>query len=213
MPAPSFVGRYCLFTAADKDAAGALIGADCPVGSPFSVEADVDTGTGARAWLRNRFGARVGYLQGSDAETVQLALAKGWTCTALLASLYYRGGEEGTVYWGEVALMCYAPSAEMDAFAAGMGKLLADGTRPDVDLGKGAVEQIMAAGGAWTPSGRVPKLPERPGNALVKDHISFNERLIEMSRERKVGCMVVGWAFIALLVVGAVFLLRAMFGF
>lgn len=44
---------------------------------------------------------------------------------------------------------------------------------------------------------------------MLKDHLSFNEKMIEKARQRNMGCMVVGWAFLLIVVALIVFALKS----
>ena len=209
MATHDYYATYCRFFTCTKDEAGLLLGADCCVGDRMTIEVE-DHALSPEADLVNRFGAVVGHLNPDMAQQVLLARAKGWVVRALLASVYYSepsratGGQDeetqGPGYWGEIVLMCFADSPAFRAFCDTVAKALGEGARPAVELGTAGTEQVAASQGSWLPEGRVPK-PEMPaGTAVVKDHLTLNEKMVEQARRRDPGCMAAGWAFIILVV-------------
>ena len=109
-------------------------------------------------------------------------------------------------YWGEVVLMSFADSPAFRAFSDAIAHALGEGARPAVELGASGAAQVAASQGAWLPEGRVPK-PEMPaGTAVVKDHLTFNEKMVEQARRRNPGCMAAGWVFIIVAVAAIVWL-------
>lgn len=207
-----YFATYARFVATEKGEGALLMGADCLVGDELSLVFDRED-KGVVVWLENRFGGRCGKLEPSATGHVQLCQAKGWDTHVLLASVYGMAEEYGMGYWGEVVIIAYPHSnAEaFDVFTKNIGSMLAQGVRPQVELQQSSLTQILETNGTWKPSGRVaPLKPE--GSALVKGQITFNEQMIEMARDRNIGCMIAGWLFIALLVVGAFFLVRLLMG-
>lgn len=87
--------------------------------------------------------------------------------------------------------------------------MISQGVRPDVHLGAASAQKIIDSNGSWLPEGRVPKLEMPKGTAMLKDHLSFNEKMIEKARQRNMGCMVVGWAFLLIVVALIVFALKS----
>ncbi|MBQ9068364.1 MAG: hypothetical protein IJ131_04760 [Eggerthellaceae bacterium] len=208
-----YFGAYARFSAPTKEQGMLLLGADCLVGCELNVVFEQNGGTEV-AWLENAYGGRCGRLDAAGAGQVLLCRAKEWDLHVLLASVYGTAEEAaGIGYWGEVVLLAYphTNASAFDPFVSGVAKLLADGVRPQVDLRQSSLEQIIETGGKWLPSGRVATLAVKD-SALVKDHQNLNDRMIEKARARHPGCMAAGWAFIALLVLGVLWLLRGLLG-
>lgn len=203
--AANYYATYCRFNAETTDESALLFGADCPVGDIWDIRIPSADGVSC-AELVNRFGAVVGHLDSDMTEQIQLACARGWEPHALLASVYLTDTDEGADYWGEVVIMCFTPNSPYVAFMHKVAKALGDGVRPAVDLGKSGIEHIESSDGDWLPDARVPKITLPAGSALVKDSLSFNDRMVEQARQENPGCMAVGWAFIVVLVAGVAWL-------
>lgn len=208
-----YFGAYARFTATDRGQGALLLGADCLIGDELNCVWDREGPTEV-VWLENRFGGRCGKLDASATGQMALCRAKEWNTHVLLASVYGTSDGDELNYWGEVVILAYPASnaASFDVFVAGIAELLGNGARPQVELQQSSLSQILETDGTWLPSGRVAALrPE--GSALVKDHLGFNDKMIEAARRRNPGCMAVGWAFIVLLVVGAAWLVKSLLGF
>lgn len=193
-PLPYF-GTYCRFTTKDKKSGGQLMGADNLVGDPYDIEF-VREGADDVAWLKNRFGSLIGYLDADITHKLAVCKARSMTLHAILASVWFTERPEPGLYWGEVVLICH-PESQADAFTPfiqSIKGLLADGIRPNVVLSSGSIQKIVESKGAWAPSERTPKLDNHTGTVLLKDHRTFGETLIEKTRQRNKGCMIGGWA-------------------
>ena len=73
---------------------------------------------------------------------------------------------------------------------------------------KDLVEKIFTDSD-WLPSETIPLPDKKTGMAILKDHQSISERMIEQGRARNKGCYVVSWAFIILIVIAIAFGLHA----
>ena len=208
-----YFGTYSRLSTADKSTGAKLVGADNIVGDELRLTLDVEGAT-HRAVLSNRFGAALGTLDPDEAARLALAQARGWKTRIVLVAVYYTSSPEPEQYWAEVAVMSYAHDLAQvfDVFVDEVRAKISEGVRIDVNLGREGVAALMEAGGHWLPSARVDRLRLPPGTALIKDHASFREHMIERARERNVGCMVAGWAFIAALVALFVLLVRSFLG-
>jgi t-SNARE complex subunit (syntaxin) len=47
---------------------------------------------------------------------------------------------------------------------------------------------------------------------MLKSHRTFNEKMIELARQRKPGCMIIGWLFIIVVVTVIVILFKQFVG-
>ena len=211
MPSPGYYATYCRFTAHGKDEFAALLGADSIVGDQLQIVLE-PAGQQSQAVLVNRFGARIGTINPDMTEQIQLAQARGWHTGALLASVYLSDTDDGASYWGEVVVLCHADDPAFSTFATTLSGALAQGIRPNVELGESGVDQVIQSGGAWLPTGRTPLPDTQKGTALVKDRMSPNEHVVELARKRNPGCMAAGVAFILALVAGAVWLVLKLLG-
>ncbi len=209
MPAHPYYGSYCLYQTTDKRAAAALLGADNLVGDRLQVQMKRD-GVDDVAWIGGRFGDAFCYLSASETQQIQLCQAKGWEVRAYLASVYFTDRPEPGRYWGEAVVLAFPPDdVALQAFGDTVGKMLADGVRPEVDLSEGELESIEESSGSWKPTRRRAKADTESGTALVKDHRTFTESMVEKARQRNMGCMVGGWAFLLALVALAVWALKS----
>lgn len=212
MAQATYRGTYGRFEAQDKSQVARLLGSDCLIGDElvYGVE---HNGAHTTVFVDNRFGGRVGKLDNATSEAVQLALAKGWQVRLLLASVYAQQREKANLYWGEVYVLTYAPGVAdaFDAFCMRVGEMLGEGVRAEVNLAQASVDKVLESGGQWTPTGR-HNAPAAQGSVLVKSHRTINEKLVELARKRNPGCMVVGWAFIVVLVVLVLWVLKQFLG-
>lgn len=202
-----YFGTYTTFNTDDKKEAGILMGADCIVGDIYDIVVKVEDGRSV-PWVQNRFGRIIGHIDDFNAvQNILFAQAKGWELHAILVTVLYSDEPKPGHYWCNIIVMCFDPaySGAFRTFMKNIGRKVANGTHPTVDLGGQGAQKVIDTDGSWIPNTRVPRFTYRPGTAVVKEGITINERLIELARSRNVGCMVVGWAFIFFLVLLAVF--------
>lgn len=211
-----YYGAYASFVAADKAAGELLQGADFIVGDEFTVEfrgaPDAETAgqNGEVAWVKNRFGAYAGYLDADISRELRIVAARGWTMRAFLSFVAFTDSPEPGFYWGQVALACYDPLLEdaFDPWCRALAAKIAEGARVSVNLATAEVDRVLESQGTWLPSARadIPK-PEVGKTAILKQSRSFSEKMVDLGRERRPGCMVVGWIFNIALVAGVVALI------
>lgn len=197
-----YFGTYYRFDTPSKKEAAALLGADNLVGDAFSIEFVMDSGANV-AWLKNKFGQDIGFFDAEFSRKLSIAAARGWTIKAFLSFVAYTDRPAPGFYWGEMAVMCFDPSHEeaFSSFGERIANLLAEGVRPDINLGEQGVSNVMKDDGSWVPSKRVA-LPEKEvGTAIMKKQRKASEKLIEQGRKGNKGCYLVSWAFLAALVV------------
>ena len=201
----SFEGFYGRFETPSKAVGSVLMGADSLVGDDFKVEFRTEDGR-VVAWLRNKFDAEVGFFDVEGSRKLQLANARGQKIRAVLSFVAYSDTPDPGLYWGEMAVFCFNPAyeAEMDAFVDRVRAKMAEGLRPNISLRGSAVQKIFDEPD-WVPSETVP-LPEKEnGMAVLKDHQSMSEKMIEQGRARNKGCYAVSWAFIIIVVLAVAF--------
>ena len=122
-----------------------LLGADNLVGDKYDIEFVTESGQRA-AWLRNRFGAKIGFFDADFSRQLSVIVARGWTVQAVLSFVAYTDRPAPGRYWGEVAVICFDPALE-DAFGPfvdNLSRRLADGVRPEVELGEQGVAKVVA---------------------------------------------------------------------
>ena len=205
-----FFGEYKRFNTENKSSGALLIGADNLIGDVFTIDFDTEK-TEPRAWLVNKFGAKVGFFDPEFSHKLKLMAARDWKICALLAFVAYSENPEPGAYWGQAAVICYNKNIEPSAntFLEKLAKYLEDGIRPDIALGSQACKKLVESKGEWFPTKRepMPKFPQ--GQALVKDKRSASEKLIEQGRRGNKGCYLISILFLILLVALVIFSLKS----
>lgn len=210
MATDEYFGTYAQFETASKQEGAKLTGADNLVGDVFTIEFVVEDGQRV-AWMKNRFGALVGFFDEETSRQLSLCEARGWVLQALLAYVAYSDSPDQSQYWGEAALICFSPAytEAFDVFTHMVADRLINGVRPLVDLGAQGVNQIISTDGAWFPKKTLLALPKNPGTVYIKTKRSINEKLIEQGRAGNKGCYVGTIILVAVILAALVFLLRS----
>ena len=201
----SYEGFYARFDTPSKEKGSLMMGPDHLVGDDYTVEFRNEDGR-VVAWLVNKFGADAGFLEPDASRKLQLAAAREQKIRAILSFVAYSDEPEPGLYWGQFALFCFNPAyeKEMNAFVDRVAAKIAEGIRPDIDLGSSAVAKIFEEPD-WVPSGTIPLPKKEVGMAVLKERQSVSEKMIEQGRAGNKGCYVVSWAFIAVLVIAAIY--------
>ncbi len=201
----SYDGFYAHFETPSKKEGSLLMGPDNLVGDDYQIFFK-NEGDRPVAWVKNKFDAEIGFFDVDASRKIQLAFARDQKVRALLSFVAYSDTPDPGLYWGEMAVFCYNPAyaAEMDAFIDRVSKKMIEGIRPNIDLGSQAVSKIFEEKD-WVPTDTVPLPTKKTGMAVLKDHQSMSEKMIEQGRARNRGCYVVSWLFIALVVVAIVY--------
>ena len=211
--AQNYDGFYAEFEAFSKNDAGILSGADTIVGDDFGYELIEREGKRVAA-LKNKFDMQVGYFDEATTRRIQLAKAREWNIRILLSFVAYSSEPEPGHYWGGVCILAYANSCkeEFDVFTAKIAGMLAEGLRPEVSLETQAYNQVIAAKGDWEPKDRVPMPKNKEDMALIKSKRTMSEGLIEQGRKGNVGCYIVSYAFIIIVIAVIVFIVLLLTG-
>lgn len=205
----TYVGFYARFdTLAKKDGA-ALLGADNLIGDTFDIIFEVKDGR-TIAWLQNRFNNNIGFLSTETTHKLQILHARNWLMKAILSFVAFTDRPDPGCYWGEVAIIAYEPEYRdvFERFAQGVGNRLMEGNRPEINLGEQGIKHILESNGSWIPSQMKP-ISKQPGTVIMKSHRTISEKIIEQGRQRNKGCYLISWLFILVLIVSAVFMLKA----
>ena len=194
-----YYGTYARFDTLSKKDAAPLLGADNLVGDLFTIDFENEDGR-LVAWLVNRFGARIGYLDESVSRNLNICRARSWTSRAYLSFVAFTDTPEPGIYWGQVALICSDPHYDeaVDAFAQRVSALLCDGIRPDVDLSDSGIAAVLRNDGTWMTENRAPYPTKKHGTAILKKTRKLSEKMIEQGRQGNIGCYVVSIAFIVI---------------
>ena len=185
------------------------MGADNIVGDDFEVFFKTENEV-IVAWVKNKFGAEVGYFDVNASRQLNLAHARGQKIRAILSFVAYSDTPDPGCYWGQMALFCFNPAFadEIDAFVNRCASKIADGVRPNIDLGSQAVAKIFEEKD-WLPSDTIALPKKVTGMAILKDHQSMSEKMIEQGRAKNKGCYAISWLFIILVIVGIIYGLHA----
>ena len=172
-----YFGTYHRFETPSKKDAALLLGADNLVGDKYDIEFVTESGQRA-AWLRNRFGAKIGFFDADFSRQLSVIVARGWTVQAVLSFVAYTDRPAPGRYWGEVAVICFDPALE-DAFGPfvdNLSRRLADGVRPEVELGEQGVAKVVESKGSWAPAKHVPFPEKETGTAIMKSRRKMSEK-------------------------------------
>ena len=101
-----YYGTYARFDTLEKKDGATLMNADSIVGDRYEIEIARENGA-RRAWLKNRFGARVGFFDEATTHELSLCEAKGWTLVGILSFAAFSEMPEPGVYWGQAAIIAY----------------------------------------------------------------------------------------------------------
>ncbi len=205
-----YFGMYARFETTSKKDAAILLGSDCIVGEYLEVQFRPHEGL-TRAWLANPYGSDIGYLDQATSNRLNVLAVRGWTLKAMLAFAAYTDEPEPGHYWGQVALICYAPNYDEAflLFADTVSKMLGRGIRPRIDLSTQAVHSVIESKGTWEPSDRSP-LPEKNKHTVIlKKQCSFMDGMVQQGRAGNKGCYAISWVFLLAMVAAILFGLKS----
>lgn len=205
-----YFGTYQTFRTASRQDAAALLGSDNLVGDEYTIDCTLEGGS-HKAWMVNRFGNRIGYFDPEFSRELSLKKAQNMTLVAILSFVAFSEQPEPGEYWGQAAVIGYAPQekAAFDPFVHGIANLMGKGIRPQVNFEGRAVDQIIDSQGQWLPSNREPMPEKQKGMAILKRKRSFTDGLVEQGRKGNKGCYLLSWAFLLALVALVVFSLKS----
>lgn len=203
-----YFGAYARFSTVNKNVGALLAGPDNAIGDIGEIEFALDDRKRQIAWLKNRYGKRVGMLGESVSYQLAVLEAKGWKIVYVLNFVAFSEHPDNSLnsYWGEVALIAYAPkvSEQFDAFLGLFAKKTGEGERPNPVLTDAEVNTILADPSSWVSPQKIP-IPRMDSNTiLVKNTRSMHDKLLDQGRSKNPGCYLISWLFI-LLVAGGIF--------
>ncbi|MDO4442666.1 MAG: hypothetical protein Q4B69_02200 [Slackia sp.] len=208
----AYFGSYLRFQTADKRAGAAIAGPDNAVGDCGTIAWRLDEEKRQQAWLENRFGHLVGYLDPSDSYKLAIYRAKGWTIRYVLSFTAYSETPAPGVYWGEAAVFAYAPryADAFDTFVDAFARKAADGSRPNPALGDAGVAAVLADPKKNLPASKV-KIPRDNGKTVIlKERRSTHDKLLDKARSGNAGCLIASWAALLGLVALAAWIAHGM---
>lgn len=209
-----YYATYARFSTKDKSSGSFLTNADNIIGDTYSIEfrkSDNDKHPDEIAWLVNRFGKDVGYFDVDISRQLQVCNVQHWKIYAILASVWFTENPKPGTFWGEMVIMSYAPdiASDLDIFRKHISKMLADGIRPNVLLDSESMRKVIETHGNWQPNDRVESIPKTKGSVLLKDRATLNDKIIDQGRVHRVGCTILGWAVVLLLIAIVVLIVRS----
>lgn len=196
-----YFGQYARFEATSKKDLGILLSADNQIGDIFEVVFIDEEGL-RKAWIKNRFGNLVGFFDEQTSRQLSLCQARGWELRSLLSFIAFSESPSPGLCWGEAALICFNNnySDPFEVFLQGVSTKMANGIRPDIDLGELGVNHVIDSGGTWLPTRTIP-LPEKQGGTVImKSNRELSEKMIDTARSGNKGCLAIGWIFIAVII-------------
>lgn len=208
----NYQGFYARFETPTKAVGSMLMGPDHLVGDDYEVFFKTEDGL-VVAWVRNKFGVETGYFDVDTSRKLQLANAREQKIRAVLSYVAYSDEPDPGLYWGQMAVFCFSAlhADKMNAFVDRIAGKIAEGIRPNIDLGSQGVAKILEEDD-WLPTGTMPLPQKETGMAVLKDHRTMSEKMIEQGRARNKGCYFVSYLFIALVVVAVAYLLYTWLG-
>lgn len=210
MQTEHYFGDYVRFETVSKKDASVLLGADTLVGDPFEIVFQASKGTNI-AWLKNRFGALIGYFEPDFSRKLNIMKLSGWHLKAILSFIAFTDRPEPGHYWGQVALISYDPHLDdvITPFIKTVSAHLKEGIRLDINLSKLDLNNLIESEGKWKPDTIIPLPKKITGTAIMKSRRTVSERLIEQGRKGNKGCYFVSWFFLLLIVALLVFAVKS----
>ena len=144
-----YFGSYQKIEPSSKKEGALLLSADNIIGDSYEIIFDGDL-----AWAKNRFGARVGHFTIDFSRQLRVLNARGWKFIALLSLVAFTQEPEPGTYWAEMAVLCLEPQYEspITEFSKNISSMLAEGIRPEINLGEQAISKVIESNGTWKPA-------------------------------------------------------------
>ncbi len=214
MSQEQFFGTYYTFNTASKKDASLLLGADNLVGDIYNIVFKKEDNT-TIAWLLNRFGQEIAFFDQDISRKLALLQARNWNIKAVLSFIAFTESPEPGCYWGECAVLAWPKTLDgpMTTFLEKVSKRIGEGVRPNLELGKQGVQQIIETQGSWQPTSTIPLPKKKPGTVIMKSHLKLSEKMIEQGRKGNKGCYVVSWVFLLTIVALIVIFGKSCMGF
>ena len=170
-----YFGSYQKIEPSSKKEGALLLSADNIIGDSYEIIFDGDT-----AWVKNRFGARVGHFTIDFSRQLRVSNARGWKFTALLSLVAFTQEPEPGTYWAEMAVLCFEPQYEssITEFSKSISSMLAEGIRPEINLGEQAISKVIESNGIWKPDMRSSRPKSENGTVVMKSQRKMSESLI-----------------------------------
>lgn len=193
-----YFGTYAKFQTKDKRNGAALAGPDNAVGDIGTIAWELDEDKHRQAWLKNPYGQTIGHLDRNTSHTLAVLQAKEWDIVYVLSFTAYTENLGENAYWGQAAIIAYPPkyAESFRPFVESFSKEAAKGLRPDPALSSRLIREIIQNPSSWNPSNKVKIPREDESTVILKDHRSVHDKLLDLGRNRNIGCYIISWAFI-----------------
>lgn len=203
-----YFGSYQKIEPSSKKEGTLLLSADNIIGDSYEIIFDGDL-----AWAKNRFGARVGHFTIDFSRQLRVLNARGWKFIALLSLVALAQEPEPGTYWAEMAVLCLEPQYEssITEFSKNISSMLAEGIRPEINLGEQAISKVIESNGTWKPDMRSSRPKSENGTVIMKSQRKMSESLIEKGRAGNIGCYIVSIAFIIVVIGEIIFAAKTLF--
>ena len=197
-PSDLYFGCYARFETTDKKAGAALVGSDNAIGDIGDIVWDTDSNKHQQGWLQNPYGSCFAFLDRHTSYKLALYQAKGWTIKYVLSFTAYSEQPDPGVYWGQVAIIAYPKRYEetFSIFLKSFAKATAEGRRPDPELSRATLQALLDDPSSWTPGQKVKFPKDDKGTVILKDHRSMHDKILDMGRQRNMGCYIISWIFL-----------------
>ena len=88
--------------------------------------------------------------------------------------------------------------------------MLAEGIRPEINLGEQAISKVIESNGTWKPDMRSRRPKSENGTVVMKSQRKMSESLIEKGRAGNIGCYIVSIAFIIVVIAVIIFAIKTL---
>ena len=89
--------------------------------------------------------------------------------------------------------------------------MLAEGIRPEINLGEQAISKVIESNGTWKPDMRSSRPKSESGTVIMKSQRKMSESLIEKGRAGNISCYIVSIAFIIVVIGAIIFAAKTLF--
>lgn len=205
--------KYAVATPKTHEDVGSLLNADNIVGDISCVDISFVDGKHV-ASVVNRFNKSPACFDEKTSKELAICEAESTKIRAILTQVGFTEGREDSNYWAEYALFCYNPSDEelfkpfIDFYCIQASK----GTRLDLNISSQDIEKIISSKGKIFPKNTLSSSKKTKGTVVLKSKKKLQDSLIEKGRERNIGCMISGWAFLLLVVSLFIFIIYKILG-
>lgn len=209
----NYYGKYKIAYPFDSNSAAKLISADNIIGDIYKVTIDRKDDSHL-AYVTNRFKQTPAYFDEETSRELAIAKAKDMNIYAILSIVGFSESENKSQYWAEFAIIGFPKSKKdcFDSFVLNLASSIKNGKRLNIELSDNDFEKVLKTNGDYLPTTKFPFPDKRQGTVFLKKSISLKEKLIEQARNKNIGCSIVGWIFLLLIITGLLYLGKLIIG-